>query len=176
MRNIRYALELFFFFALAALISAVAHAVSPSPSPIPVSVVPSDPTTLDAFSVQVLGTIGKLGGLSTMLKISAVIMLVIASLKVSVLNKLVWSKLGPVQIWAGPVLGLLAGILGLGAGSVKLSLPLVFAYITAGGGAVFVHEILDLVKAIPGLGPIYVQLISVVEGALGGSQPSQPSQ
>ena len=123
------------------------------------------------FITQVLSVIKSMGGSSMMVKISAIIMLIIASMKVSFLNQFVWSKLGKFQIWVAPILGLLAGILDL-AGGGTLSMPKVFAYLAAGAGAVFLHEILDLVKAIPGLGSAYVAVINLIEGALGGPAAS----
>lgn len=123
------------------------------------------------FLAQVLAAIHQMGGLSMMLKISAIITLVIASFKVSFLNQYVWSKLGAFKVWAAPLLGLIAGVLGLGV-SGPVTAPMVFAYVAAGGGAVFLHEILDSVKAIPGLGDIYKSLIDIVEGALGGGDPA----
>jgi hypothetical protein len=122
------------------------------------------------FLTQVLEAIKNFGGVSTMLKISSIILLIVSSMKVSFLNDLIWSKLGSFKVYAAPVLGLIAGLLGLGnAGSVTLAS--VLAYVAAGGGAVFLHEILDTVKLIPGIGPQYVKLIEVVELLLGGSKP-----
>lgn len=127
-------------------------------------------TSPSDFLTQVVAFVQSLGGMSTLLKISGAIMLVIASLKVSILNTWIWSKLGNIQIWVAPVLGLIAGILSLGTG---LTLPAAFAYITAGAGAVYLHEIMDLVKSIPGIGSIYVSIINFLESVLGGpaSQP-----
>lgn len=120
------------------------------------------------FLSQVFDTIAKLGGMPTMVKISAIIMLVVASMKVSVLKRYVWDRLGPLQVWLAPVLGLIAGILGLGANGAPITLALVLTYVTAGTGAVFLHEILDSLKALPGIGPVYLAIIEVVERLLGG--------
>lgn len=119
------------------------------------------------FLAQVLAFIGSFGGLSMMLKISGIIMLVVASMKVSALNDLVWSKLGAAQAWIAPLLGLIAGLLGLGSSSVP-TLASVMAYVAAGGGAVLLHELLDTLKALPGIGPMWVSAIVFVEGILGG--------
>ena len=123
------------------------------------------------FFTQVAAFVQSIGGLSTLLKISGVIMLIIASMKVTFLNTLIWSKLGSLQIWVAPVLGLIAGILSLGTG---LTLPAAFAYISAGGGAVYMHEIMDLVKAIPGIGSTYVAIINFLENLLGGPAANPP--
>lgn len=123
----------------------------------------------DFFS-QVVEAVKSFGGLSNLLRISAVVTLIIASMKVSFLNDLIWKKLGAAQVYAAPVLGLISGIIVLKSSGAVLNLASVFAFITAGAGSVFLHEILDSVKAIPGLGAIYVSIIGMIEGALGGGK------
>ena len=93
-------------------------------------------------------------------KAAAVIALVISSMNVTVLNQWIWQKLGNFQIWLAPVLGLVAGIINALNGG---SWSDVWQWVAAGGGAVFVHELLDLIKLIPGLGSIYVNLINMIE-------------
>jgi hypothetical protein len=119
------------------------------------------------FFAQALDTIQHFGGLPWMGKVSAAILLLVASMKVSFLNQLLWSKLGSLQAWLAPLLGLLAGILGLGSGGAAVTGASIFAYVVAGGGAVILHELLDSVKAIPGIGQIYVSIIGVIESLLG---------
>jgi hypothetical protein len=126
-----------------------------------------DVITPQDFFAQVLATIQKIGGLPMMGKISAVILLIVASMKVSFLNEWIWSKLGAYKAAAGLVLGLVAGILGLGTDQ-PITGALVFAYVTAGGGAVVLHELLDMVKAIPGIGSAYVMIINLIQSFLGG--------
>lgn len=126
----------------------------------------------DFFS-QVLKAIKDFGGISTMLKIASVITLIIASMKVSYLNTLIWSKLGSWKVYMAPFLGLIGGILGLGVAGVPVTVASVFAYVSAGAGAVFLHEILDTVKAIPGIGPVYVTIINLISGALNGPEPKK---
>lgn len=121
------------------------------------------------FLMQVFAAIKALGGLSWVMKIASIITLIIASMKVSFLNDLLWAKLGAFKAWAAPVLGLIAGIIMLP----HLGLAEVFAYISAGAGAVIFHELLDSIKAIPGLGPVYVTVINLIEGALGGPSAQQ---
>jgi len=120
------------------------------------------------FFARVLDVGGQLGGMSQLGKVSAIILLIVASMKVTFLNELIWQKLGEAKVWVAPALGLIGGILGLGAGDVPLDAARVFAYITAGVGAVALHELLDSVKAIPGIGSVYVNLISIVQSWLGG--------
>ena len=122
------------------------------------------------FLTQLFTTMKNLGGMPTMLKISAIILLLVSAMKVSFLNQTLWEPLGAGKPWIAPVLGLIGGILGLGAGSVPVTLPLIFAYVTAGGGAVFLHELLDSLKLIPGIGPIYMRLIEIAQKALKANQ------
>jgi hypothetical protein len=121
------------------------------------------------FFAQVLAVASTIGGLGLFAKISAVIMLLVASLKVGVFRQAVWSKLGWAQVLVAPALGLLAGILGLGAGGAAITPALVFAYVVAGGGAVFLHELLDAIKSVPGIGPVYLAAIDTISRALEGS-------
>lgn len=126
------------------------------------------------FLAQILETVKSLGGMSKFGQISAVIMLLISALKTSGASK-VWDKLGEGQVWVAPALGLVAGILGLGTGGVALTPALLVTYVFAGGGAIFLHEILDSIKAMPGLGEAYIRAIEVAERVLGGdTPPTQP--
>jgi hypothetical protein len=120
------------------------------------------------FLSQILSAVKSFGGLSWMLKVSAVLTIVISSMKVSFFRGLVWDKLGALKPWLAPILGLLAGILTLGAGG-GMSLAGVMAWISAGAGAIIFHELLDTVKAIPGLGPMWVSVIDIISGLLGGA-------
>ena len=119
------------------------------------------------FAAQVLTAVSAMGGLSTLAKISAVIVLIVASMKVTVLNQMIWSKLpATLQTLTAPILGLIAGIISQGS---SLTLSSALAYVSAGAGALAMHELLDAVKGLPGLGPIYVTAITFVEGFLNPS-------
>lgn len=120
----------------------------------------------DFFS-EVVIAIQKFGGAPTMLKIALIILLIVSSMKVTVINKWVWSKLGAAQTWIAPLLGLVAGLLDL-AGSGQLTLASLAAYMSAGAGAIILHELLDGLKTIPGIGPVWLTLIAFLEKKLGG--------
>lgn len=132
------------------------------------SVFAQDVLPPEEFFKQVLATLQSFGGMYPTVKLSGIIMLVIASMKVTYLNTLIWSKLGQLQIWVAPLLGLLAGVLALGKDLTPAS---ALAYATVGAGAVFIHEVFDLIKAIPGIGPFYIFIINMIEGSLGGGAP-----
>lgn len=127
------------------------------------------------FLDQVVQAAKVFGGLPEVLKIASIVTILIASMKVSFLNDLVWSKLGAAKSWVAPLLGLVAGLLGLGAGGQPITLASAFAYMAAGAGAVILHELLDSIKAIPGLGPQYVAFIELVEKVLGGPASKPPA-
>lgn len=124
------------------------------------------------FFALVLEAIKGFGGVSWVLKIASIITIIISSMKVSFLNDLIWSKLGAFKSWVAPILGLIAGILMLSKDG-GLTLAGVFAYISAGGGAIILHELLDSIKAIPGLGPTWIWIINMIEASL-GKKPDQP--
>lgn len=118
------------------------------------------------FLALVMNTIQGFGGLPWIGKVSSVILLIVASMKVSFLHDLIWAKLGAAQAWLAPVLGLLAGIIAPAISGQPITLPTVMAYVSAGAGALILHELLDSVKSIPGLGATYVGIINLIESAL----------
>ena len=124
-----------------------------------------------AFLSQVLNYIDQFGGLKWMGQVAGGIAIIISSMKVSFLHKL-WDKVGSFKAYVAPVLGLIAGVLSLGVNpEQEISWAAVMAYVTAGAGALIVHELLDAVKAIPGLGKIWVSVIDFLKIILKGPAP-----
>jgi hypothetical protein len=140
----------------AAALQGIAQTVQAAPS------LSTDSVLSDAIAIagQVKGSV-PIG-----LKIAGIVLLLIALMKVSFLAP-VWKWFGAAQVFLAPTLGLILGLLLYGA-SGSLTLPSLLAYFASGGGAVLLHEILDAVKAIPGLGAAYVSVINMFEGVLGG--------
>lgn len=98
---------------------------------------------------------------STMAKISGGIVLLISTMKVSFLKPL-WEKLGDKKDWLAPALGLVAGIVGMFVnGSVDFNI--VLAALASGALAPYVHDLLDQVKKIPGLGQIWLTIIDFIK-------------
>lgn len=128
--------------------------------------------SLDQLFGQMLQLIGQWGGMPWGAKVSAVILLVLASMKASALRPL-WDKAGPFKVWFAPILGLAAGIISL-APSGELSAAGILAYVTAGAGAVILHELLDTLKAVPGLGPVWLMVIDLIKMALRAPPPPPP--
>lgn len=144
---------------------------SPAPAPAVSAIVgaansvQAAPTlSTDSLISAVSTVIQNFGGLSWTLKIACIVLLIIAFMKVSILSSF-WAKLGKFQAYAAPILGLLLGILTLSV-SGPISLAGVMAYLAAGSGAILLHEILDTIKAIPGLGSVYVGIIDAIESVL----------
>lgn len=130
---------------------------------------------ISAFLALVLDTVKDFGGLPVLMKISAVITVLVSSLKVAPITRVLWSRLGWAQVLVAPVLGLLAGVLALGATGTPVTPALLFAYVTAGGGAVFLHELLDGLKGAPGIGHVYVTAIDWIEALLTPSAVKRPA-
>lgn len=141
-----------------------AEVIPPMPNTAPVVDIP-----VSDFLSQVLDAVKGFGGLSWLLKISAVITVILASMKVSFMRDLVWDKLGAAKAWAAPILGLIVGILNLATAGGHITLPAILAYVSAGAGAIILHELLDTLKAVPGIGPKWVEIISVISAFTGGN-------
>jgi hypothetical protein len=118
---------------------------------------------------QVLNLVKAWGGLPWAAKIAACLTVLISLTKVSFIRPY-WDKLGALKTWIAPILALVVGVLSLSIEG-KLSLPGVMAYLFAGAGAIILHELLDSLKKLPGLGAVWVSIIEVIEKLLGGSGP-----
>lgn len=126
------------------------------------------------FLTELADAARHMGGLSTFAKVAVIITLIVSSIKVTAFRDRVWSRLGPAQVLVGPTLALVAGLLGLmGDSGTPLSLASVVAYLTAGGGAILLHQALDALKSLPGLGAPYQKAIATVEQTL-GAPPKKP--
>jgi hypothetical protein len=129
--------------------------------------VPADPTA--DFLSQVLSVIQGFGGMAWQMKITSIVLLLMASMKVSLLKPL-WQRLGGAQAWLAPLLGLVVGVVSMN----PFSWAGLVAYVSAGVGAIAAHELLDGLKKIPKLGPVYVRVIEITERLLGGKPKPAP--
>jgi cytochrome c oxidase subunit IV len=130
----------------------------------------TDPIGAIDFIIQIMKSLKDFGGMSAMVKTSIIITLIISSLKVSFLNNLIWSKLGGCKVFIAPLLGLIGGLVTLKSQAV--SAADITVYLISGGGAVFLHELLDSIKEIPGIGPVYLTIINILTTLLRGPQKS----
>jgi hypothetical protein len=131
------------------------------------SAVPQPVDTVEGIFSQALTLIKQFGGLPWVLKIAGISAILISTLKVSAIRELTWDKLGDAKVWAAPILGLVFGILSLGT---DLTWASALAYVSAGAGAIIFHELLDSIKAIPGIGSVWVSIIDVIQSLLGGKK------
>lgn len=146
---------------------------------------------LDHILMQLFGWIASLfqkspdqGDLEWALKVGALISIMLSSLKSSALRPF-WDKLGNAKALAGPVLGIVAGVLAMIAHHEPITLRSLLEYFAAGGGAIAFHEILGWVRGLPGLNKYIAMAIDLVEmvlrrpdggqnlAALGKNQASQ---
>ncbi len=151
---------------------ALAEALSSGTSSDQITSVDIGPLALspDDFLTELATAARSLGGLSTLAKAVVIITLLVSSLKVTVLRKYVWSRLGSAQVLVAPLLALTAGLLGLGSGGAPLTPAVVVAYLTAGGGAILLHELLDAAKRVPAVQAAYLK----ARDALGFDPPAPP--
>jgi len=131
--------------------------------------IPAPTETIEGFFSQTFTVIKQFGGLPWVLKIAGIAAILISTMKISVLREFTWDKLGNAKVWAAPILGLLFGVASLGT---NLTLASALAYISAGAGAIILHELLDSIKAIPGIGSVWVSIIDVIKSLLGGAKTS----
>jgi hypothetical protein len=119
--------------------------------------------SLPEFLAQVLAQIQGFGGLPWMAKISAIVVLIVGSMKVDQVKALLWDKL-PVGMkpFLAPGLGVVAGILSMN----PITLPGVIAYLGAGAGAIILYELLDAVKVAAGANAVVSMIIGMIQGVL----------
>lgn len=126
-----------------------------------------------AFIQQVLDAFKALGGLPWSMKVATICLLVVASMKVSFLRTLLWDKLGAFKAILAPALGLLGGLLAYLSSGAPITLPGLVAYFIAGAGALALHELLDALKALPGISIVANTVISWLMALLGAPKPAQ---
>jgi hypothetical protein len=115
---------------------------------------------------QLLSLIEGLGSMSPQAKIAAVVLFLTAVWNSSFLQPY-WAALGNAQTLVGPVLGLVSGILSVS----PLSWSSVWTGVYGGSLAVLVIALLNAVKVLPGIGPVYVSVINFIENLLGSPSP-----
>ena len=120
--------------------------------------------SLADFLSEIFKAIQGFGGLPWALKIALIVTVIVGAMKMTVLAPM-WDKLGAFKAWAAPILGLVLGVLLMGANG-SITLAGVFAYMSSGAGAVMLHEFIKTLKSIPGLGAIFVGILDAIEGSL----------
>ncbi len=100
----------------------------------------------------------------TLGKVTSGIVLLISTMKVSFLKPL-WDKLKEKQEWLAPVLGLVGAIATLFING-EFSFELLLTGLAGGALAPYVHDLLDYLKAIPGLGKVWLTVIEIFKKVL----------
>jgi hypothetical protein len=120
------------------------------------------PIPVGDFVTDVINAVKSFGGLSWALKISTVCMLIVASMKVELLSQYFWDKLGAAKTWVAPVLGLIGGLLTMN----PITFAGALAYATAGLGANFLYELLDLAKVPAASNAIVSAIINIIQSII----------
>jgi hypothetical protein len=82
-------------------------------------------------------------------------------MKVSFIRPL-WDKLGWGKALVAPVLGIAGGLLSIQ----EFSFQAIIAYMFAGAGAIVLHQMLDGLKGIPGIGGWFVSVVEFLQKLL----------
>lgn len=114
---------------------------------------------------QLWALIQSWGDLSLQMKISGVVLTLIAIWKTSLVRPL-WDKLGAAKVLVAPILGMVAAIVAIE----PLSLSAVLEGLKGGTLAIALHQLLDAIKLLPKLGDTYKSLISFFQSLLGGKK------
>lgn len=115
------------------------------------------------FFQGVADLIAAWGGFDWFARLSAILTLALSAVKTSFL-RVWWDKLGDLKFWAAPVISIVVGLLSMGG---SITFEAVMAYFASGLGAVALHELLDLIKKLPKIGPTWVAIIEFLKSMLG---------
>lgn len=174
-----YMVAVLFSIMFFALPLQLAHAQAPSPAPGAAVVdAVNKANAAPVLSVgdalaDVVMAVQQMGGLQGWLKIMCGILIFVAICKVSADGKVpllssIWPAFGKFGAILPLILSLIVGLVSLGSGG-SISFAGVMTFLAAGGGgSIALHQLLDMIKEIPGLGSVYVSAINILEGALGG--------
>lgn len=121
---------------------------------------------------QLFSTIGNLKGLKWQLALAGFVTVAVSALKVSAWRPL-WDKLGWFKAFLAPILSLAVVYLTAWA-SGNLGGSTAWLALTTGVGSVALHELLDAVKGIPGVGKVPLMLTDLVAMLLGGTKTLPP--
>ena len=129
------------------------------------------PDALTAWIGSVGALIAGFGGMAWYAKVSAIIMLVIGTSKLSFVENIFWNKLSPT------LQTLLPAILGFLAGAVLVqpfNFGAMIAYGSAGLGANFIYELLDMAKIPAASNAMVMMVINIIQSALKRPAPPAP--
>lgn len=114
---------------------------------------------------EIFLTVWQFGGLPFVFTIAAIVLSIIGFIKLTRLRPF-WDSLGRLKPLAIPLLSLTIGIISLAIDDTPLTIQGILAYLFAGSGAIILHDVLDAVKALPGISPVYFRFIESLQGLL----------
>jgi hypothetical protein len=123
---------------------------------VPPVILPEEPKINDIV-MAIVKLFGDWKSLSYQYQISAVIFLLIGLTKNSLVRPH-WDKLGDAKVIAAPVLSLVAFLLLVQPFTLEAAL----AAVTTGAAAVYFSQVFDLIKKIPGVGPMIVMIVDLI--------------
>ncbi len=110
---------------------------------------------------------------SLLANVAGGVLILISTMKVSFIKPL-WDKLNDgAKGWLGPVLGLVAGLAGMLMNG-QFSWSVLLAAAAGGTLTPYLHDMLDLIKKIPGLGSLWVSIIEIIEKVLFAPKEQPP--
>lgn len=113
---------------------------------------------LSAILNQVIQFIGQWGDFSAQAKLANIVLIIVALWKTSFLRNLFWDKLGVWKVVVAPALGVLGAFLAIE----PFTWSAVWTGLQGGLLAVAVHQLLEVVKVLPGIGSVYVGIIDFI--------------
>lgn len=119
----------------------------------------------DLFSM-LLKAVGDFKSLGWQAGLSALVMILIASMKVSLLRQYVWDKLGWFKVFVAPVLSLVVVFIGLFLTGQPFTMQAFVVAMVTGAGAVALNEMLDGVKNAPGVNSVIVFVANLLKSLL----------
>jgi hypothetical protein len=120
------------------------------------------------FLLQIVRVVQELGGAKWGASVTLGIVVIISTMKVSVLRRY-WDLIGSLKVLVAPSLALIAGLATLKLNPESRDMwPILAAWMIAGSGSIIVHQLLDAVKGLPFVGQKYDLMIEVIQGLLGG--------
>jgi hypothetical protein len=110
---------------------------------------------------QLVSLIQSFGSLSAPAKIAGIVLFIVAVVKSSFVQPL-WAKLGNAQVLVAPILAVIVSIVSIQ----PFSWAALWSSLLSGALAIGMHQLLDAVKTLPGIGSAYLTVINFVESIL----------
>jgi hypothetical protein len=116
--------------------------------------------SLMAFLMEVLQAVSGWKGMPVQFVLAGVVALLVSSLKVDLLRKYLWDRLGSYKVLLAPALSLLGAVLMVQ----PFTWATFWASLTTGAGAIALYELFKAAKALPGLSPLVSKILDLISG------------